>query len=85
MLDNHLKDGEWDKASEDIKHQTMSVRPTNTIHEWNFAPNVSLLVLETDFVNNKTIDWLYNNLSQKGKSYLTLYVEQSKLIKREAE
>ena len=55
MLDNHLKDGKWDKASEDMKQQTKSVRPTNTISERDFAlldryitekPNASLLVLE---------------------------------------
>ena len=34
MLDDYLKDGKWDKASEDIKQQTKSVTPTNTISEW---------------------------------------------------
>ena len=50
MLDDHLKDGKWDKASEDIKNSKQSsVRPTNTISERNFALldryiNASLLV-----------------------------------------
>ena len=36
ILDNYVKDGKWDKASEDIKQQTKSVRPTNTISEHAF-------------------------------------------------
>ena len=81
MLDDHLKDGKWDKASEDMKQQTKSVRPTNTISERDFAlldryirekPNASLLVLEAHilFVNNKTIDWLYNKPESEKQKLL---------------
>ena len=37
LLDDHLKDGRWDKASEDMKQQTKSVRLTNTISESAFT------------------------------------------------
>ena len=81
MLDDHLKDGKWDKASEEMKQQTKSVRPTNAISEWDFAlldryirekPNASLLVLEAQilFVNNKTIDWLYNKPESEKQKLL---------------
>ena len=81
MLDDHLKDGKWDKASEEMKQQTKSVRPTNTISERDFAlldryirekPNASLLVLEAQilFVNNKTIDWLYNKPESEKQKLL---------------
>ena len=87
MLDDHLKDGKWDKASEDMKQQTMSVRPTNTISALidryiREKPNASLLVLEAHilFVNNKTIDWLYNKPESESKSFLILHVNLHQLI-----
>ena len=93
MLD-HLKDGKWDKASEDMKQRTKSVRPTITISERDFAvldcyirekPNASLLVLEAHilFVNNKTIDCLHNIL--KSKSFLILRIDLHQLINRNSQ
>lgn len=83
MLHDHLEDGKWDIVSDDMKQQTKSVRPTNTISERDFAqldrfirekPNASLLVLEAHilFTNNKIIDWLSNKPVSERQTLLDL-------------
>ena len=79
LIKRSLQEGEQEDSTAN-KHETKSVRPTNTISERDFAkmdrllrekPNASMLAIEAHvlFTNNRTAEWL-SEKSLKEKEVL---------------